>query len=483
MYFTAENPEKVLVPSRIWYFEDSERFANFRKITEVTSFPRGVGLPGRVLASGKPAWIKDVTEDMNFPRARLIRNIEVRGGFAFPVLVGDDVGGVMEFFSSRVEEPNSELLELMAHIGTQLGRVVERKQSEDEQNALLRKLEQRVKELTSLYEVAGSVRRFEKRAELFNNIASLIIPAWQYPEIARVRVFFDGKEYAPVPFARTPWKQSSDIVVDGKVFGSIEVYYLEERPDSDEGPFLDEERKLLDELAHLLGEAFERKWVHKEIAHSQKQLRQLSRHIELVREEERTRIAREVHDELGQVLTTLKLELSLLSKKLPRSNNSFQAATQRMLRLMDQTIQAVKRISTDLRPPILDVFGLAEAIEWQGKEFQARTGIRFEIEARPKKICLDQSRSTTVFRIFQEILTNVARHANAKKIHVNLTDKNDTLTLKVKDDGIGITRQQISDLKSLGILGMHERALAWGGTLDLQGAPNQGTVVTMGIPH
>ncbi|MFQ5672599.1 MAG: histidine kinase [Nitrospinales bacterium] len=483
MYFTAEKPKKVLLPSRIWYFEDSKRFENFRKITEVTSFPPGVGLPGRVLASGKPAWIKDVTQDLNFPRAQLMQNIEVRGGFAFPVLVGDDVGGVMEFFSSRVEEPNSDLLELMVHIGTQLGRVVERKRSEDEQNALLRKLEQRVKELTSLYEVAGAVRRIEKRADLFNGIASFIVSAWQYPEIARVRVFFDGKEYVPIPFEKTPWKQSSDIIIEGKVFGSLEVYYLEDRTESDESPFLKEERKLLDELAHLLGEAFERKWVHKEIAHSQKQLRQLSRHIELVREEERTRIAREVHDELGQVLTALKLELSLLSKKLSRSSNGFQSATRRMLQLVDQTIQAVKRISSDLRPPILDVFGLAEAIEWQGKEFQARTGIRFEIEARPKKIRLDQSRSTTVFRIFQEILTNVARHANAKKISVNLTDKNDILTLEVRDDGIGITKQQIADLKSLGILGMRERALAWGGTLDLRGAPNQGTVVTMGIRH
>ncbi|MFQ5443959.1 MAG: ATP-binding protein [Nitrospinales bacterium] len=483
IYFPDENLKKFLIPSPIWFMEDRKRFEIFRKVTDETPLEFGEGLPGRVMVSGKPAWIMDVTKDENFPRAKLVANIEVRAGFAFPILIGSEVVGVMEFFSSEAIEPDEKLLEIMANIGTQLGRVIERKRAEEEQEKLLHSLGERVKELTCMYGVTDLVRKSRNPEEIFHKIGSFIVPAWQYPEITRVKVHFDGKIYSSKLFEETPWKQSSDIIINGKKRGSLEVYYMEERPQQDEGPFLKEERNLIHGLAHLLSEIYERMRVQREIERSHKQLRRLYHRLELVREEERTRIAREVHDELGQVLTTLKLELSLLDKKLLKGKSGLEKNTQLMLGLIDGTIQTVKRISFELRPPVLDVLGLSEAIRWQGEEYQKRAGIKFDFHNPTGEVDLDQDRSTTVFRIFQETLTNVVRHAHAEKVSVIMSQTNGTLVLEVKDDGKGIDENQVSDLKSLGILGMRERALGWGGQVDIKGTPGNGTTVTIKIPN
>ena len=135
----------------------------------------------------------------------------------------------------------------------------------------------------------------------------------------------------------------------------------------------------------------------------------------------------------------------------------------------------------DLRPPILDDLGLHEAIEWQGHEFEKRTGIHFEFEISFGNVELDMERSTAIFRIFQETLTNILRHAKAKNINVRMQEKNGMVTVEIQDDGIGITLDQVSDSKSLGLLGMRERAGAWKGDVQIQGAQNQGTTVTINI--
>ncbi|MGV7222433.1 MAG: histidine kinase [Nitrospinales bacterium] len=351
IYFPAMVGDGGLVPSQIWFCEDEGKFENFRKITEATPLAWGEGLPGRVLANGKPSWIMDVTKDPNFPRARLDEGIEVRAGFAFPVLIGKEVVGVMEFYSPEAVEPDVHLLGVMANIGTLLGRVVERNRAE------------------------------------------------------------------------------------------------------------------------------------KEIENSRRQLRELYQRIELVREEERSRIAREVHDELGQVLTALRLEFSLLNKKLSKENTDFKNNFDLMFGLIDDSIQSVKRISFDLRPPILDVLGLSDALAWQGKEFQERTGIEFYLDEEPIAFNLDPNRSTTLFRIFQEALTNVTNHSKASAVNVFLSYRYGHIVLVIMDNGQGITKEQCSDLKSLGMLGMRERAMIWEGTVNVFGKPGKGTSIIIKIPH
>jgi PAS domain S-box-containing protein len=222
--------------------------------------------------------------------------------------------------------------------------------------------------------------------------------------------------------------------------------------------------------------------VEKELRHSQEQLRNLSTHLHSMVEEERTRISREIHDELGQLLTILKMELSWLKKRLPKKEDLLRDRTKSMAKLVDTTIQTLRKISTELRPGVLDDLGLTAAIEWQVQEFQSRTGMRCRFTVRPEEIVLDPDRSTAVFRIFQETLTNIVRHANANEVTILLEKTGDCLILEVKDNGRGITQSQITNSKSLGLLGIRERALLWGGTVQINGTHGKGTTITVQIP-
>ncbi len=212
------------------------------------------------------------------------------------------------------------------------------------------------------------------------------------------------------------------------------------------------------------------------------QLRNLSVHLQNARENERTRIAREIHDDLGQSLTALKMEISLLRKNPVKDRKTMIEKAQSMTALVEATIESVKRISTDLRPGILDHLGLTSAIEWQAEEFEKRTGISCMVNCDPEQMHLDRDRSTTVFRIVQETLTNTARHANATKIRIHLKLQDEYLTLRVEDNGRGIAESEISDPKSLGLIGIRERVNNWGGSLGITGSRKTGTIVTVRIP-
>ncbi|MDP6735049.1 MAG: PAS domain S-box protein [Nitrospinaceae bacterium] len=349
LYVVNENSDG-LAPSGIWHLDDPGRFSVFKRVTDATSFSAGEGLPGRVLSSGQPVWIVDVNKDPNFPRARRADNLGVKAGFGFPIQMGENIVGVLEFYSPEAAEPDEKLLETMSNIGTQLGRVSERYQ-------------------------AG--------------------------------------------------------------------------------------RKL---------------------KASEQELRDLYNRLEAVREEERTRIARDIHDELGQMLTALKIDLSWLQKRLDSKQATVQDRAKTMSHLLDRTIKSVQEISTNLRPEVLDMLGLTEAIEWQVQEFQKRTGTECSMSPGTGDLELDPDLSTAVFRIFQETLTNVARHAAASELNIEFYKKEGELVLKVQDNGKGISEDQISHPKSLGLLGIRERALLWDGQVKISGAQGQGTTVVVKIP-
>jgi signal transduction histidine kinase len=230
-------------------------------------------------------------------------------------------------------------------------------------------------------------------------------------------------------------------------------------------------------------ERSERRHAEKQLRQSHEQLRALSVYLQYVREEERIRIAREVHDELGQGLTGLKLELTWLASRLPTSTRALHEKAKLMAERIDQTIHAVRRIATELRPGLLDTAGLHAALEWQAHEFETQTGIRCQVKTAVKEALWDQDLNTAFFRIFQETLTNVIRHADATKVEVRLGESGRYLVLEVKDNGRGISEAEIHSTKSIGLLGMRERAALLGGEVTVQGGPGKGTIVTVRIPR
>jgi signal transduction histidine kinase len=220
----------------------------------------------------------------------------------------------------------------------------------------------------------------------------------------------------------------------------------------------------------------------KELADSQKQLRNLYSHLQSLREEERTNIAREIHDDLGQALTALKMDLSRIVGELRGDKKGLKERLNADVDQVDKTIQAVKRVCTELRPGILDHFGLAAAIEWQAEEFQKRTGIRCEVVFDPEDIVVDTSLSTSLFRIFQESLTNIMRHARATEVKASFRRTSSSIILEIADNGIGITEEELSKPNSFGLQGMRERVYPWGGKVTVRGIKNKGTTVEVIIP-
>jgi PAS domain S-box-containing protein len=226
----------------------------------------------------------------------------------------------------------------------------------------------------------------------------------------------------------------------------------------------------------------ERKRAEEELQASRQQLRDLALRLEAVREEERTGIAREIHDELGQVLTGLRIDLSWIGQRLPRGSRRLRGRIATMVAQLDATIDSVQRISSELRPSVLDDLGLTAAIEWEAAEFERRTSIPCRVDLNGHRPRLAPQRATAVFRILQEALTNVARHANARHVEIVLRLARGRLTLTVRDDGRGITEAEARSPRALGLVGMRERALAWDGELDVRGEPQRGTVVTVRLP-
>jgi signal transduction histidine kinase len=232
----------------------------------------------------------------------------------------------------------------------------------------------------------------------------------------------------------------------------------------------------------LIREITMRKQIEGELKESHQQLRDLSMYLLDVREEERTNVAREIHDELGQRLTALKMDVSWLSKKVPQDPESVVIKIQQIIMSINTTINTVKNISSKLRPSLLDHFGLTAAIEWQAKEFENITDITCDVMIEPEDIRLDKDLSTTVFRIFQETLTNIVRHAKATSVRMSLKEEEDRIVFEIIDNGKGISSEKVTSPKSFGLVGIKERVKAVGGEVCIWGIPEQGTTVTITIP-
>lgn len=260
---------------------------------------------------------------------------------------------------------------------------------------------------------------------------------------------------------------------DGHVLGTFALYYRDARsPESDE-------LELIARVTHVAGIAIARKQLDD-------RLRALMAHDEAVREDERTAMAREIHDELGQALTAMKMDVAWLGRHVQAGPSTAPGTVEGRLTalsgMIDGVIHQVRRISAELRPGVLDDLGLAAAIEWQTRDFASHSGIQCAICSNVEDTRFERDLSTAVFRILQEALTNVARHAQASRVDVSLQEGASRLRLEIQDDGHGATGDVIWRPRSLGILGMHERAQRLGGTLSVSSLPGRGTLVALDMP-
>jgi len=215
---------------------------------------------------------------------------------------------------------------------------------------------------------------------------------------------------------------------------------------------------------------------------SRQELRDLSNKLQTVHEEEKKRISREIHDDLGQALTAIKLDLTWLEKRIDVSEPSVYEKIKSIHSLLGKSFETIRRVSTELRPQVLDVMGFCEALQWQAEKFTENTNIKYELNIEPDGILLHPELSTDLFRIFQEALTNISRHSQATQVRIGFVENKTEYELSVQDDGVGIDSLRLNHSGSLGLLGMRERALLWKGHIEIKGVMGEGTLLKVKIP-
>ncbi len=282
-------------------------------------------------------------------------------------------------------------------------------------------------------------------------------------------------------------------LVEDILSGKIDYYQMEKRYRKKDGSYIwaelslscyrNSEQNKISFFVGIIQNINERKIAEKELERSHESLRQLSHHLETIREEERSFIAREIHDELGQQLTGLKMDASWLHKKISPEQTALRTKLEGMISLIDDTVKTVRRISSELRPGILDDLGLIDALQWQSIEFEKRTGVKCRFYTTFSEPVFERKLSTGIFRVFQETLTNAARHSKASEIKITLEKRDDNIILEVFDNGSGFEEKEVRNKKTLGIIGMNERANMFGGKLTIQSGSGKGTLVSLSVPY
>jgi PAS domain S-box-containing protein len=692
VFWMVDRATRMLSCVNLW----SERpFPEFERMSREVAFSPGAGLPGRVWAKGEPVWIRDVTQDANFPRRYVAASDGLHSAVAFPVRLHDETLGVMEFYSDETLAPDDDALAVMAGIGSQLGQFIERWRAEDALRESERRLRRHNEALLSLATtavaaqgvVAENLGRITETASrtletdrvgvwFFNETRSAIrcadlyesrehrhssgaeLKAADYPRYfkaleeerslaaadartdPRTSEFREGylaplgissmldapirvngvlagvvchehvgaaRDWTPEEqqfaasiadlvalmiearerrradealleakdFAESVIETSNVVIVQLDAEGAVRKFnqmaevvtgYAKDEvvgrkwvevvdardampgfwrgfarlakgglPRVVEGAVvtktgerrmiswvnselredgrlvgvmlfgtdITERRKAEEDLRRAHAELEKRveqrtadlartvKVLEEQIRVRQKAeaellasrgaLRALSARLESAREEERKNLSREVHDEFGQTLTAMKVEISWMNKRLGPGDAALSEKIKSLSDLIDRSIKVVRRMATDLRPGQLDDLGLVSALDWLVKDFQGRTKVACRLAVRPENISVDPETSTALFRIVQEALTNVMRHAKASNVTVDL-DVGERALLRVKDDGRGITDKEASHPGSLGLLGIRERVLLCGGTFEIKGSPKKGTLLEVVLP-
>ncbi len=353
-----------------------------------------------------------------------------------------------------------------------------------EQRRLRHLFGERVKELTALHRTVRLLQDSAKPIEeVLKQTVAVLPPAWQYPDITHARITFDTMVFSTPNFVMSPWKQTASWVTLDGLKGMIEVIYSEARPPEAEGPFLAEERALINSLADSLSSYLNRQRAESALREAHERMQALSQQLMEVQEGERRRLALDLHDEIGQALTVVKMNLQTIQRSDDTADIA--ALLKDSSTVIDQTLQYVRNLSLELRPSLLDDLGLVPAVRWYLSRQAERAGWKVEVQA-DEELTPPQDVAIGCFRVLQEAVTNIIRHSNATRVMVSLLQQDDDLLLLIRDNGIGFEVQKaLADAtrgQSMGLLGMQERIRFLNGSLSIDSSPGQGSEVRIRVP-
>ncbi|HEY4491353.1 MAG TPA: histidine kinase, partial [Acidobacteriota bacterium] len=307
---------------------------------------------------------------------------------------------------------------------------------EDDLRQCRHDLRERTKELQCIYGISSIVEdETLSLDEMLSRAVQFIPPAWQYPETTCARIVFNGRIYGTANFQNTRWKQSAAIVVHGKEHGTLEVCYLEERPQSDEGPFLKEERNLINGLSKWLGQVIQRKEAEDANRIYQDELRSMVSQLSLAEHRERLQISTELHDSIAQPLAMAKVrlgELQAMAESLDQKRIS-----EDIRQLVEQTIHSVRSLSFALSPPVLYELGFEPAVEWLAEQVESEHKISVTFETDAKNKAIEPSLRVLLFTMVRELLQNVVKHSRARNAWISIRREDSRLIVQVRDDGCG----------------------------------------------
>lgn len=344
-------------------------------------------------------------------------------------------------------------------------------------------LRERLKEINCIYTIRRSMEAAKSLEEACEIICVYLIAAMQFPNIASIRIELNGQQFVSDQYDKDhACRLQKQIEVYGEAHGWLFVFYGEHQPF-----LLPEEQNLINVIGDDLGKWLERKQaeahilVERELRVRDTVIREFAAHVEQMREEDRKYIAREIHDELGQLLAALRLEISLLKSGHNHQNERQEVITCNMSKLIDRADQSVRNVAEHLRPASLGL-GIISALKKLTNEFRKLSGITCTLRLTDESIDLDEDQTVAIFRIVQESLTNVTRHAEASCVEITIRQDRNDFCVEVRDDGKGFDMADAKGKKSFGLLGMRERVEVLRGSISIVSAPGQGTVINVRIP-
>jgi PAS domain S-box-containing protein len=518
---------------RVCLFDDQRETLHSRAIYQTHAhfsmisrdFKKGQGITGTVATTGEAVIISNVETDPRYEKlshTKLALKSQHKFLAGFPIKYNDETLGVITCVGRQARELAADEIQLITSMSNQVAVAIHNAR-------LYAEIEEKTLELSALFDVTSAASQSLETNQILREVAQKITEIFSF-DATRVFLLDDAKEelhaeatYETHPdFASGTTRQKRGRGISGNAVAigeaiiisdtSTDPRYLKltttKRALKTQQKFLASfpikykgetlgaitcvgrqprqlaahEIQLINSMSSQIAVALENSRYYEQTKKQAMQLRNYAVRQESVRELEQTRISREIHDELGQSLTALKLEVSLLRTKMRVKDSDLDSRIGEISEMLDGTIQTVRKIATQLRPDVLDKLGLIPAIEWHLQEFRKRTGIKSDFVSRPSELRLSEPQSTAFFRILQEALTNVVRHARASRVRIRLDRKAGQTFLLVEDNGVGIDAEKITDPDSLGLLGMQERARALGGRVTVRRNKRNGTLVTACIP-